>query len=95
MLRNALKAYRQAWRPKSGLLALLLIALSLPGCATPGTPATEKVQAPEQCLVLGQDLPLLTDSTLAGAFRNHLEVVTLYWELAERHRCLVQFERER
>ena len=84
-------------RPISRPLASLLTVASLTACATPGTPAmpVPKVSAPEQCLLLAEALPLLTEPTLAGAVRNHAEVAAIYWTLAERHRCLSEFERGR
>lgn len=87
----------RAWKPISGPLVVLLSALSLQACSTTGTAPmqVQKVSAPEQCMVLASPLPLLADPTLAGAVRNHLQVAEQYWELAERHRCLVEFERAR
>ena len=96
MLKNALRRSWQAWRPISRLPVMLLSALFLQACSTTGTPGTlAKVSAPEQCLQPAQPLPLLTDATLGGAVRNHLEVTALYWELADRHECLIRFERGR
>lgn len=96
MLKNALKRSWQVWRPISRLPVLLLSALFLQSCSTTGTPGTPaKVSAPEQCLQPAPPLPLLSDATLGGAVRNHLEVTSLYWQLAEWHDCLIRFERGR
>ena len=97
MKRNALANSWQALRPTFGLLALLFSALCLQACSTTGTSVmpVPKVLAPELCLQLAPNLPPLADPTLAGAVRNHAEVATLYWQLAEWHECLVMFERGR
>lgn len=89
--------FTQAWRRIYALPVLLPTALFLTACGTTGTTQmpVAKVIAPEQCLALADPLPLLTDATLGGAIRNHIESAERYWELAERHRCLVQFERAR
>ena len=94
---NALPRSWQALRRISAPLALLLSAASLTACGTLGTAPTKaaKVSAPEQCLPPAEPLPLLVDATLAGAVRNHVAVAGLYHELAERHRCLAEFERLR
>ena len=78
----------------SRLLAVLLLPL-LTGCLTTGTaPITlKRVQPEEACLQLAEALPPLTEPSLAAAIRNHVEVADLYWQLAARHACLVEFER--
>ena len=97
MKRHAHGRSWSAWKRTSRLLASLLLAPSLTACVTTGTAPTPvpKVSAPEQCLLLAESLPLLVDATLAGAIRNHAEVASIYWQLAERHRCLAEFERGR
>ena len=97
MKRNAQGCSWQVWKRISVLLAGLLSVQFLTACVTTGTAPTPvpKVQAPEQCLLLAEPLPVLTDATLAGAVRNHAEVAAIYWQLAERHRCLAEFERGR
>jgi hypothetical protein len=79
---------------------LLVAALSLSGCSIFGTllgtpQKPEKVSAPNQCLPLAEPLPVLTDATLAGALRNHLDAAAQYWELAARHKCLAEFDAKR
>ena len=97
MQNDALPGCWSVWRPTSRLLVLLLSALFLQACSTTGTgqAKTTKVSAPEQCLLLAEPLPPLDDATLAGAVRNHLLAAAQYWELAERHHCLVMFEQGR
>ena len=99
MPKNAPRSCPPALRRIFGPLALLAAVLSLPACSTTGTaraPALPaKVSAPEQCLPLAEPLPPLTDATLAGAVRNHVLAAAQYWELAERHRCLAEFEKQR
>ena len=97
-MKNAVPARSwSAWKPTSRLLASLLSAPFLTACVTTGTAPmpVPKVSAPEQCLHPAESLPLLVDATLAGAVRNHAEVAAIYWQLAERHGCLVRFERGR
>lgn len=97
MLNAVLPPCSRRWRRTYALPVLLLSALCLQSCSTTGTPQmpVPKVSAPEQCLLLAESLPMLTDATLAGAVRNHAEVAAIYWQLAERHRCLAEFERGR
>ncbi len=97
MKRNAPARSWSAWMPISRPLASLLTALCLSACGTTGTAQmpVPKVSAPEQCLLPAESLPPLADATLAGAVRNHAEVAAIYWQLAERHRCLTEFERAR
>lgn len=97
MRRNAQRPSGRAWMPISRLLGALLSVLFLTACETTGTAPmpVPKVRAPEQCLQLAEPLPPLAEATLAGAVRNHAIVAAAYWDLAERHRCLVEFERKR
>lgn len=97
MKRNGQGRLWSVWSPISRLLVPLFSAVFLTACVTTGTVPMEdqKVPAPEQCLLLAESLPPLVDATLAGAIRNHAEVAAIYWQLAERHRCLVEFERGR
>lgn len=84
-----------------GPLRVFLLALLLPAyltsCSTSGTVQTtpQTVLPDEACLTPAEPLPKLLDPSLAGAIRNHVETANLYWELAARHRCLVEFERSR
>lgn len=38
---------------------------------------------------------MLTENSLEAVIKNHLEVADLYWQLAARYECLVEFERGR
>ena len=78
-------------------LVALLLAL-LPSCSTTGgvpTPVLEPVLPNEACLQPAEPLPDLLEPSLAAAIRNHLAVADLYWQLAARQDCLIQFERGR
>jgi len=84
-------------KPLRAFLLAVLLPCYLTACSTSGiaqiTPQT--VLPDEACLVLAEPLPALLEPSLAAAIRNHLETANLYWELAARHRCLVEFERGR
>ena len=87
-------------RPTYGPFPRLLLAVLLPAlmaaCSTTGTAPMQAQTLPDEaCLVLAEPRPPLTDPTLAGAIRNHVEVADLYHQLSARHRCLVEFERSR
>ena len=81
-------------------LRLLLVALSLgllTSCSTTGTVLmpVPKVLPEESCLSLAEALPLLSEPTIPALVQNHLQTVSLYWQLAARQKCLVEFERAR
>lgn len=84
-------------KPLRAFLLAVLLPAYLTGCATSGTAPmqAQTVLPDEACLILAEPLPTLPDPSLAAAIRNHVEVANLYWELAARHRCLVEFERSR
>lgn len=88
------------WSPTYGrclrrLLGALLLA-SLTACSSRGTPPTVALTRPDEaCLQEAEPLPELTDPSLAGMVRNHVEVADLYHQLSARHSCLVRFERGR
>lgn len=80
-------------RPLSHSLSLLL-ALSLMGCATQSTPVLVERVLPEQsCLQPAEALPQLKTRQTEEAIRLLPKVADLYWELAGRHQCLVDFLR--
>lgn len=77
-------------------LLLAVLSLGLPmGCSTHGIQpiVAERVLPEESCLQEAEPLPLLTDPTIAGMVRNHAAVADMYWQLAARHSCLVEFNR--
>ena len=94
---NATPSFSRASTLTSRLPALLLSALLTSCSSMTGTVPTPvpKVSAPEQCLLLAETPLPLVEPTLAGAVRNHVAAMQQYWELAERHRCLAEFERNR
>ena len=89
---------KRTW-PKSlrSLLTVLLLAY-LPACSTTSTapsPVLPSVRAEEACLAEAESLAPLTDPSLAGLARKIVQVAESYYALAERHRCLAEFERNR
>ena len=87
---------KHSGRPLRAFLLAVLLPPLVTSCATSGTAPTPVLTLPDEaCLVEAEPLPLLTDPSLAGMVRNHVEVADLYWQLAARHRCLVEFERGR
>ena len=97
MRKSALASLWQAWRPISGLPALLLAAGCLTACSgTPTTPLqAEKVSAPEQCLAAPSPLPPLADPSLEGVYRHLILVANEWWALKGKHECLAEFDRLR
>ena len=88
---------KHSGRPLRAFLLAVLLPAYLTACSTSGTAqiTPQTVLPDESCLVLAESLPALLEPSLAAAIRNHVEVANLYWELAARHRCLVEFERGR
>ena len=76
------------------LLKAVPILLLLTACSTTGTQQIPEVVMPEEaCLQPAEPLPLLKEPSLAAVIRNHVEVADLYWQLAARQQCLIDFER--
>lgn len=78
------------------LLLVVLLSLSLTGCATPSTvplPVLPKVLPEQACLTLAEPLPQLTDPSMEGLIRLLVDVADSYHILAARHRCLADFLR--
>jgi hypothetical protein len=81
-------------------LSRLLVVLTLLSLTACSTISTAGFQAPvtkpdESCLQMPQPLRPLTEKSLAAVVLKLDEVSDEYHVLAERHRCLVEFERAR